>query len=422
MKIELMSIEDITPYSNNAKEHPKEQIEQIKKSIQDYGNNDPIAIDKDNVIIEGHGRFIALKELGYKEVEVIKLGHLTDEQQKAYRLIHNKLTMNSDFNLEMLESELATLQSFDMQEFGFDFLPDFMEEPADVDDFDIDEAMGEIEEPVTKQGDLWQLGNHRLYCGDSTKDISKLMNGKKADLLLTDPPYNVNVSNAEGKTIQNDNMSDLQFYEFLKDVMVTADMNLKEGGAFYIWHAETTGLTFRKACEFVGWEVKQCLIWVKNSITLGRQDYQWKHEPCLYGWKSGAGHYFVKNRKQPTVINNSVELDLMTAEELREFISELLEPSTIMFEDKPLKSAEHPTMKPVRLMKKQVKNSTRQGEIVLDLFGGSGSTLLACEELDRVCYTNEIDPKYCDVIIKRWEELTGQKAKLINTDLVGEVV
>ncbi len=419
MKIELMSIEDITPYSNNAKEHPKEQIEQIKKSIQDYGNNDPIAIDKDNVIIEGHGRFIALKELGYKEVEVIKLGHLTDEQQKAYRLIHNKLTMNSDFNLEMLESELATLQSFDMQEFGFDFLPDFMEEPADVDDFDIDEAIEEIEEPVTKQGDLWQLGNHRLYCGDSTKDISKLMNGKKADLLLTDPPYNVNVSNAEGKTIQNDNMSDLQFYEFLKDVMVTADMNLKEGGAFYIWHAETTGLTFRKACEFVGWEVKQCLIWVKNTITLGRQDYQWKHEPCLYGWKSGAGHYFVKNRKQQTVINNSVELDLMTAEELREFINELLEPSTIMFEDKPLKSADHPTMKPVRLMKKQVKNSTKQGEIVLDLFGGSGSTLLACEELDRVCYTNEIDPKYCDVIIKRYEQLTGQKAKLINLESEG---
>jgi DNA modification methylase len=414
-----MSIEDITPYSNNAKEHPKEQIEQIKKSIQDYGNNDPIAIDKDNVIIEGHGRFIALKELGYKEVEVIKLGHLTDEQQKAYRLIHNKLTMNSDFNLEMLESELATLQSFDMQEFGFDFLPDFMEEPADVDDFDIDEAIEEIEEPVTKQGDLWQLGNHRLYCGDSTKDISKLMNGKKADLLLTDPPYNVNVSNAEGKTIQNDNMSDLQFYEFLKDVMVTADMNLKEGGAFYIWHAETTGLTFRKACEFVGWEVKQCLIWVKNTITLGRQDYQWKHEPCLYGWKSGAGHYFVKNRKQQTVINNSVELDLMTAEELREFINELLEPSTIMFEDKPLKSADHPTMKPVRLMKKQVKNSTKQGEIVLDLFGGSGSTLLACEELDRVCYTNEIDPKYCDVIIKRYEQLTGQKAKLINLESEG---
>ena len=410
-----MSIEDITPYSNNAKEHPKEQIEQIKKSIQDYGNNDPIAIDKDNVIIEGHGRFIALKELGYKEVEVIKLGHLTDEQQKAYRLIHNKLTMNSDFNLEMLESELATLQSFDMQEFGFDLLPDFMEDLADVDDFDIDDAIEEIEEPLTKQGDLWQLGNHRLYCGDSTADISKLMNGKKADLLLTDPPYNVNVSNAEGKTIQNDNMSDLQFYEFLKDVMVTADMNLKEGGAFYIWHAETTGLTFRKACEYVKWEVKQCLIWVKNSITLGRQDYQWKHEPCLYGWKSGAGHYFVKNRKQQTVIDNSVDLDLLTAEELREYIKELQEPSTIIYEDKPLKNSEHPTMKPVRLMKKQIKNSTKKGQLVLDLFGGSGSTLLACEELDRVCYANEIDPKYCDVIIKRWEQLTNQKAKLIET-------
>ena len=416
MQIEVVSIDKIKEYELNAKEHPKEQIEQIKKSIQDFGNNDPIAIDGNGEIIEGHGRYIALKELGFKEVEVIRLGHLTDQQKKAYRLIHNKLTMNSDFNLELLEQELADLQTLDMQEFGFDFVTDFMEEIKDVDEFDIDEAVAEAEErPRTQEGDLWKLGNHYLLCGDSTinSDIATLLNGKKADLLLTDPPYNVNVSNADGKTIANDNMSNLEFYEFLKDVFTVADKNLKEGAAFYIWHGESESLNFRKACEYVGWNVKQCLIWVKNSITLGRQDYQWKHEPCLYGWKSGAGHYFIKNRKQPTVIDNSIDLELMTAEELREYILELQEPSTIIYEDKPLKNTDHPTMKPVRLMKKQIKNSTKQGEIVLELFGGSGSTLLACEELGRVCYANELSPVYCDVIIKRWEQLTGQQAELV---------
>lgn len=416
MQIEIVGISTIKEYSLNAKEHPKEQIEQIKKSIQDFGNNDPIAIDSDGEIIEGHGRYIALKELGYKEVEVIRLGHLTDQQKKAYRLIHNKLTMNSDFNLELLEQELADLQTLDMQEFGFDFVADFMEEINDVDEFDVDEAVAEAEErPRTQEGDLWKLGNHYLLCGDSTinSDIATLLNGKKADLLLTDPPYNVNVSNADGKTIANDNMSNLEFYEFLKDVFTVADKNLKEGAAFYIWHGESESLNFRKACDYVGWNVKQCLIWVKNSITLGRQDYQWKHEPCLYGWKSGAGHYFIKNRKQPTVIDNSIDLELMTAEELREYILELQEPSSILYEDKPLKNADHPTMKPVRLMKKQIKNSTKQGEIVLELFGGSGSTLLACEELGRVCYANELSPVYCDVIIKRWEQLTGQQAELV---------
>lgn len=416
MQIEVVGIDTIKEYGLNAKEHPKEQIEQIKKSILDFGNNDPIAVDSNGEIIEGHGRYIALKELGYKEVEIIRLGHLTEQQKKAYRLVHNKLTMNSDFNIEMLEQELADLQTLDMQEFGFDFVTDFMEEIKDVDDFDIDEAVEEVEErPRTQEGDLWKLGNHYLLCGDSTKqsDIAMLMNGVEADLLLTDPPYNVAVSNADGKTIANDDMDSLEFYEFLKDVFTVADNNLKDGGAFYIWHGESESLNFRKACEYVGWNVKQCLIWVKNSITLGRQDYQWKHEPCLYGWKSGAGHFFIKNRKQPTVIDDSINLELMTAEELREYILEMQEPSTILYEDKPLKNTDHPTMKPVRLMKKQVKNSTKQGEIVLELFGGSGSTLLACEELGRVCYANELSPVYCDVIIKRWEQLTGEQAELI---------
>lgn len=413
MEILQVSIDSIKPYENNAKEHPKEQIEQIKKSILDYGNNDPIAVDENNVIIEGHGRYIAMQELGFDMVEIIRLEHLSEEQKRAYRLVHNKLTMNSDFNIEMLEAELAELQIQDMQEFGFDFLPDFMDDTTN-DDI-IDDILQEETEPTTKTGDIWLLGQHRLICGDctDTEVIKKLFGEKKADLLLTDPPYNVAIENSEGMTIENDNMSDTAFYNFLQSAFSSANSVMREGTPFYIWHGESEGLNFRKACKSVDWELKQSIIWVKSQITLGRQDYQWKHEPCLYGWKAGGSHYFIKNRKQSTVIDDDIDLDLLTKDELREMLSEILEPSTIMRENKPLKNGDHPTMKPVPLIKKQVKNSTKKGEIVLDIFGGSGTTLLACEELDRICYMCELDPKYCDVIIKRWEALTGEKAVLI---------
>ena len=414
MEILTVGIADIKPYKNNAKEHPKEQIEQIKKSILEYGNNDPIAVDENNVIIEGHGRYIAMCDLGFDEVEIIRLEHLTEEQKKAYRLIHNKLTMNSDFDIEMLEAELSELQIQDMQEFGFDFLPDFTGDTTN-DDL-IDEILQDEAEPTTKTGDIWLLGKHRLICGDCTEraTIEKLLDGKKVDLLLTDPPYNVAIENSDGLTIANDNMSDTAFYEFLKASFSSADAVMKEGAAFYIWHGESEGLNFRRACEYAGFDVKQCLIWVKNQNTIGRQDYQWRHEPCLYGWKGGSAHYFVKNRKQSTVIDHDIDLDLMTENELRELIAELLEPSTIIREGKPLKNGDHPTMKPIPLIKKQVKNSTKKGGVVLDLFGGSGTTLLACEALDRVCYMSELDAKYCDVIIRRWEEATGEKAVLLN--------
>lgn len=414
MEILQVSIDSIKPYENNAKEHPKEQIEQIKKSILDYGNNDPIAVDENNVIIAGHGRYIAMQELGFDTVEIIRLEHLSEEQKRAYRLVHNKLTMNSDFNIEMLEAELAELQIQDMQEFGFDFLPDFMDDTTNDDC--IDDILQEENEPTTKTGDIWLLGKHRLICGDctNTEVIKKLFGEKKADLLLTDPPYNVAIENSEGMTIENDNMSDTAFYNFLQSAFSSANSVMRAGTPFYIWHGESEGLNFRKACKSVEWELKQSIIWVKSQITLGRQDYQWKHEPCLYGWKSGGSHYFIKNRKQSTVIDNDIDLDLLTKEELRELLSDILEPSTIIRENKPLKNDDHPTMKPVPLIKKQVKNSTKKGDIVLDIFGGSGTTLLACEELDRICYMCELDPKYCDVIIKRWEALTGEKAVLTN--------
>lgn len=393
MKIEVVGIDEIKEYELNAKEHPREQIEQIKKSILDFGNNDPIAIDSNGEIIEGHGRYIALKELGFDEVEVIILGHLTEEQKKAYRLIHNKLTMNSDFDFELLEQELKELTAFDfnMEDFGFDTsdFEDFKPQEIEEDNFDVEAAAEQITEPITKEGDIWQLGNHRLMCGDSTneEDVVNLMNGNKADLLLTDPPYNVAYEGGtkEKLTIDNDDMSDGDFLNFLCSAFLNADSVMREGAAFYIWHADSEGFNFRSACKQVGWDIRQCLIWAKNSLVLGRQDYQWKHEPCLYGWKSGAAHYFINDRTQSTIL---------------EF-------------NKPARNGEHPTMKPVDLFARIINNSSKKNELVLDLFGGSGTSIIASEQLNRNCYSMEYSPKYCDVIIKRWEELTGQKAELI---------
>lgn len=420
MKIEQLEIDKIIPYENNAKLHPKEQIEQIKKSIQEFGNNDPIAIDKNNVVIEGHGRLIALKELGYEKVEVIKLGHLTEEQRRAYTLIHNKLTMDTDFDLDILQEELEKIIDIDMSYYDFD-LDIEIEEPAKEDNFDLDETLESIAIPKTKPGDIYKLGNHYLMCGDSTNaaDVSKLMNGSIADLLLTDPPYNVNISNSEGMTIENDNMPDDEFKNFLNEAFKNASNHLKAGGAFYIWHGDSETVKFRNACTDNDLLVKQCLIWVKNGFNFGRQDYKWKHEPCLYGWKNGASHYFIDEYNNPTVIEDNIDISKLKKEELKKLLEKILDsndPTTVIHEDKPLKNDLHPTMKPINLLSDLIRNSSRKEEIVLDLFGGSGSTLITAEQLKRKCYMMEYDPKYCDVIINRWEELTGRKAELINAE------
>lgn len=417
MQIELVNINDIIPYENNAKLHPKEQIEQIKKSILEFGNNDPIAIDKDNIIIEGHGRLLALKELGYKEVEVIKLEHLTEEQRKAYTLIHNKLTMNTDFDLEILQEELDKILDIDMSYFDFEMDIE-MENPTEDDNYDVEEVLESIDEPKTKLGDIYKLGNHILMCGDSTndEDVSKLMNGVKADLLLTDPPYNVNISNSQGMTIENDNMPDEEFKKFINAAFKNASKHLKKGGAFYIWHGDSETVKFRNACNDNDLLVKQCLIWVKNGFNFGRQDYKWKHEPCLYGWKDGASHYFIDEYNNPTVIEDNIDIDKLKKEELKSLLEELLnnkQATTVIHEDKPLKNDLHPTMKPINLLSGLIKNSTKKEEVVLDLFGGSGSTLITSEQLNRKCYMMEYDPKYADVIIDRWETYTGQKAVLL---------
>lgn len=410
MKIKEIEISCINEYENNPRNNEK-AVEAVAESIKQFGFKVPIVVDKDYVIVAGHTRLKAAKQLSLSSVPCIIADDLNEEQLKAYRLADNKTAELAEWDIEKLHEELKLLNAFDMDVFGFDTLPDIMEEMNDSSEISIDDILDE-EETKTKLGDIWILGKHRLICGDCTDKatIEKLMDGEKADLLLTDPPYNVAIENSAGLTIQNDNMSDTAFYEFLYSAFSVANSAMREGAGFYIWHGESEGFNFRKACNAVGWNLKQCIIWVKSQITIGRQDYQWKHEPCLYGWKSGGGHYFIKNRKQATVIDNDMNIELMTADELRTVIADIMEQSSILREDKPLRNSDHPTMKPVPLIKKQVKNSTKRGGIVLDIFGGSGTTLLACEELKRVCYTSELDERYCDVIVKRYENMTGNKA------------
>ena len=414
LEIEYVNINDIKPYSKNAKLHPEEQIEQIKKSIEEFGMNDPIGIWRDE-IVEGHGRLIACKELGIEQVPIIRLDHLTDEERKAYTLAHNKLTMNSDFDIDILNEELMSFETIDMSEFGFD-MDIFDTEETEIVEDDVPDVPIE---PKSKIGDIYQLGNHRLMCGDSTseEDVAKLMNGIKADLLFTDPPYNVDVSNSDGLKIMNDNMDNESFKNFLHKAFKCANESLKPGGAFYVWYADSEDVNFRNACTDNDLLVKQCLIWVKNSFNFGRQDYKWQHEPCLYGWKEGAGHYFVEEYNHPTVIEDEIDLEKMKKEDMKKMLEELLKeqvPTTVIHENKPVKNDLHPTMKPIKMCADMIKNSTKKNEIVLDLFGGSGSTLITCEQLERQCYMMEYDPKYVDVIIERWENFTGEKVVKLN--------
>lgn len=365
---------------------------------------------------------MALQELGYEEIEVIRLGHLTEEQRKAYTLIHNKLTMNTGFDLDILATELQSIENINMKDYDFD-----LDIPDDVliDDIEEDNFDPEIpEEPKAKRGQVYQLGEHRLMCGDSTSraDVEKLMGDEQADCLLTDPPYNVNYggdthSPAAGKhrVIENDSLTDSDFYKFLLAFYENAEAALKPGGAFYIWHADREGYNFRKALRDAGLQLRQTLIWNKNSLVLGLLDYQWKHESCLYGWKDGAGHYFTSSRSETTVIEDEApDLTKMKKDELVKLLQRVYSQATTVIDElKPTKSDLHPTMKPLRLMAYLIQNSTRKGEIVLDLFGGSGSTLIAAEDTKRKCRMMEYDPRYVDVIIERWEEKTGKKAQLL---------
>lgn len=420
MEMLKVDIDKIKPYEKNAKLHPQEQIEQIKQSIQEFGNNDPIAIDEDFVIIEGHGRYTALKELGYKEVDCILLKGMTKEQKDAYRLVHNKLTMNSDFDLEMLVEELELLD-IDMEKYDFEFTKLQRELEKQKKKELVEDEFNELpdkEECEVKEGQVYQLGRHKLMCGDSTnpKDVKRLVGGVQIDLIFTDPPYNVNISNSQGMQIENDNLPEDEFEEFLQKAFDNAGEVVKFGGAFYVWLASSGEVVFRNCLANAGLSPKQEIIWVKNHFNWGRQDYKWMHEPCIYGWKEGAAHYFIEEHNNPTVIEDELDIEKLKKEELKEILKDILYqdiPTSIIKENKPLINDLHPTMKPVRLCGKLIQNSSREKENVLDLFGGSGSTLIACEQINRNCYMMEYDPYYADVIIKRWEKFTGCKAKLI---------
>ena len=387
-RYENVEIEKLIPYKNNARTHSDEQIEKIAKSMKEFGFINPVLVDGDLNVIAGHGRILGAKKLGMKEVPCLFIENLTEEQKRAYIIAGNRLAEDAGWDKELLKIELEDLKNmnFDITLTGFE-LEDFdfsMDETKVIED-EFDENVPE--EPTPKKGEIYKLGKHFLMCGDSTdiNDVEKLMNGVKADMLLTDPPYNVDYEGGTGLTIQNDNMDDETFREFLRVSFFNANSVMKEGAVFYIWHADSEGYNFRGACHDIGWKVRQCLIWCKNTLVIGRQDYHWKHEPCLYGWKEGASHLWASDRKQTTVL---------------EF-------------DRPSVSKEHPTMKPVGLFDYLIKNNTKKDDIVLDLFAGSGTSIIACEQNGRIAYSMELDPKYVDVIISRWEKLTGQQAERI---------
>jgi len=381
----------LVPYVRNARTHSPAQVDKIAASIREFGFLNPIITDGQSGIVAGHGRVMAAQKLGLDTLPTIDAAHLTEAQRRAYVLADNRTALDAGWDNDLLKIELQDLDAagFDLTLTGFDL--------GEIAALTLDETEGLTDEdavpdapavPVTVLGDVWLLGRHRLMCGDSTSidHMEVLTQGQLVDMWLTDPPYNVAYEGGtkEKLTIQNDSMSDDGFRQFLRDANSAADAVMKPGAVFYIWHADSEGYNFRGACHDVGWQVRQCLIWKKQTMVMGRQDYHWKHEPCLYGWKGGAGHLWATDRKQTTIL---------------EF-------------DRPSRNAEHPTMKPVALFEYQMLNNTKGGDQVLDSFAGSGTTAIACETHGRFARMMELDPKYCDLIITRWQNFTGQTATL----------
>lgn len=389
-QMELISIEKLVPYINNARTHSAEQIKKLRSSLREFGFINPVIIDKDYGIIAGHGRVMAAKEEGISEVPCVLVDYLTDAQKKAYILADNRFALDAGWDEELLRVEIESLQgeNFDVLLTGFDeseisALFDDGGNDAVEDDFDVD---AELEKPcVSKSGDIWLLGEHRLVCGDSTKaeTYELLMEGKKANLCVTDPPYNVNYEGSAGK-IKNDNMASDKFYQFLLAAFTNMETAMADDASIYVFHADTEGLNFRKAFADAGFYLSGTCIWKKQSLVLGRSPYQWQHEPVLFGWKKKGKHQWYTGRKE----------------------------STIWEFDKPKKNGDHPTMKPIPLVAYPIKNSSMSNSIVLDPFGGSGSTLIACEQTGRICRTIELDEKYCDVIVKRFIEQVGGTDKV----------
>lgn len=371
MKIVMININDIKEYENNPRNN-EPAVSAVANSIKSFGFKVPIIVDKNNVIVAGHTRLKASKSLGYTEVPCVIADDLTEEQVKAFRLADNKTAELAEWDLEKLTEELQFID-MDMEQFGFEDLEKELEKDIVEDNFDENEPLPI--NPYAKKGDIFILGKHRLMCGDSTKneDVKKLVDGKLVDLIVTDPPYNVDYTGTAGK-IQNDKQKDEDFSNFLNSAFNNMSEVAKAGASIYVFHADVESLNFLKAFKEANFKLASILIWLKNSFVFGRKDYHSKHEPFLFGWKLGGPHFFIDDHTQ----------------------------STVWEYDKPKSNDLHPTMKPIPLVTRAVKNSSRQGELVLDLFGGSGSTLIACEQVLRNACLMEIDERFVDVIVKRY--------------------
>ena len=408
-EMQLISIDKLVPYVNNARTHSAEQILKLRSSLREFGFVNPIIIDREFNVIAGHGRLMAAKEEGIEEVPCVFVDYLTDAQKKAYILADNRMAMDAGWDEELLKIEMEELQNlgYDLGFTGFDEkeLADLFgvnDKEVKEDEFDLTAALEKAS--FVERGDVWFVGKHKLMCGDATssEDVAKLMEDKKANLILTDPPYNVAFKSSDGLTIQNDSMDNNDFYEFLYLSFKNMADHLENGGAAYVFHADTEGLNFRKAFIDAGFHLAGCCIWVKDSLVLGRSDYQWQHEPVLYGFLQNGKHPWYSDRKQTTIWNF----------------------------DKPKKNSNHPTSKPLDLLAYPINNSTQANAIVIDTFGGSGSTLMACEQMNRICYTMELDEKYASVILRRYVEDTNDSenvyvirdgVKILYKDLVKEV-
>lgn len=409
-EMNLVDIDKLIPYVNNARTHSKEQINKLRASIREFGFINPVIIDRDYNVIAGHGRIMASKEEGIDKVPCVFVDYLTDAQKKACILADNRMALDADWDEELLKVEIESLQGadFDLNLTGFDeaelmdIFGDDNQSHAKDDDFDLTAALEKAS--FVEKGDVWTVGRHRLMCGDATssEDVSTLMGNTKANLILTDPPYGVSFKSSSGLTIQNDSMKNEEFYNFLLASFKCMAEHLENGGSAYVFHADTEGLNFRKAFIDAGFHLAGCCIWVKDSLVLGRSDYQWQHEPVLYGFVQNGKHKWYSDRKQTTIWNF----------------------------DKPKRNANHPTSKPLDLLSYPIGNSTQENGVVIDTFGGSGSTMMACEQMNRICYMMELDEKYASVILRRYVENTNNAEgvfverngrKIPYTELVKEV-
>lgn len=411
-EMKMVSTSKLIPYVNNARTHSQEQVNKLRGSLREFGFINPVIIDSDFNVIAGHGRLMAAKEEGIEEVPCVLVDYLTEAQKKAYILADNRYAQDAGWDEELLRLEIESLEGmdFDVSLTGFnedeiaDLFADSEGTGAEDDDFDLSDALEQA--AFVERGDVWVVGRHRLMCGDATspEDVATLMDGKKANLIITDPPYNVAFESSDGLSIKNDKMENDKFYEFLLAAFKNMAEHLEKGGSAYVFHADTEGLNFRKAFIDAGFHLSGCCIWVKNSLVLGRSDYQWQHEPVLYGFLQNGKHYWSKNagRSQTTIWNF----------------------------DKPKKNKNHPTSKPLDLLAYPIGNSSQENAIVIDTFGGSGSTLMTCEQTNRICHTMELDEKYASVILRRYVEDTDDAdnvyvirngEKLMYSDLVKEV-